>query len=425
MALTDKWLKAHLNKPQAKRFEKAHRDGLSVRVTKNGTISFQYRYYIKLTKKRDFLTIGNYPQYSLAEAVKEMEKYKAILAEGKNPRLEQKSAVIFEAKKITLTELWRNWYENVCVYKKKNAPLYNRTFEIHLKPTLGDLIADNITKPVLLDLLNPLSKAKPSITERIIINLKQAYNWGVDQHLIENNPVKDIFATKLGIEKGQDTRFLSEQEIIWLFEALEKMRSLEKNKVFIELQLFYGCRPQELRETEISEVNFDFSLWTIPWQKHKTGKKTKLPLVRPIIKEVEHLWKLAIALSSSKKWVFNNAGTSDPITRNSISSCIRNINTYWQKHIKDKQGEPIKFDHWTVYSLRKTSRTKFSNWGDWVVCEKMVGHKMGGEADKYDYNLYAKQMVPVYTEWWNYLTRLKNGETNIINFTNRLPLQMK
>lgn len=83
MALTDKWLKAHLNKPQEKRFEKAHREGLFVRVSLNGAITFQYRYYLRDLKKYDRATIGYYPEMSLAAATAELPRLKVCWHKGK------------------------------------------------------------------------------------------------------------------------------------------------------------------------------------------------------------------------------------------------------------------------------------------------------------------------------------------------------
>ena len=241
----------------------------------------------------------------------------------------------------------------------------------------------------------------------------------MDQHIVTYDPVRDISPKKLGIEKHQDTRYLLDHEIEWFFTALERTRTLEKNKIYLELLLFYGCRPIELREANISQLNFDFGLWSIPWQQHKTGSKTKQPLVRPITKDIEHLWKRAIELSGSKKWVFSNENSKDCLSRSAVAACVRNLSNYWTKKITDENGEPVKFEHWTLYSLRKTARTNFSNWGDWVVCEKMVGHKMGGESDKYDYNTYAHKMIPVYDSWYAHLDSIRSGKSNIVQIKKR------
>ncbi len=71
---------------------------------------------------------------------------------------------------------------------------------------------------------------------------------------------------------------------------------IEKNKIFIELSIHYGCRPIELRMAEIEHVNIDSGSWTIPRQNNKVSNKTRQPIVRPIIPEINELWKRVIEL---------------------------------------------------------------------------------------------------------------------------------
>ena len=424
MALTDKWLKAHLNKHQEKRFEKAHREGLSVRVSLNGSITFQYRYYLRDLKKYDRATIGCYPETSLAAATAELPRLKVMLAEGKNPKLELASNRIYEAEKLTLDQLFEKWYQGYCKKNKVAHLEHMRSYEIHLKPKLGKLIAENITRPVYLEVLNPLVETYPYIAERLIVNLKQMYSWARLQQIADADPLRDITAKNVGIEKGQDTRFFSEKELEWFFTALDKTRIEEKNKIYIELSLHYACRPSELRMVEVDHVNIDFGTWTVPWQNHKTGKKTRQPLVRPIIPCVKKLWERAIELSGSNKWVFTNRGTNIQIDRSAIPASIRCLENFWRKKIK-VNGKPITFESFCAYTLRKTARTNFSDFGDWAVCEKMIGHKLPGESDKYDYNSYAEKMRPVYQQWYDYTKQVRSGNSKVTSITPKKQIKNK
>lgn len=416
MALTDKWLKAHLNKPQEKRFEKAHREGLSVRVSLNGAITFQYRYYLRDLKKYDRATIGYYPETSLAAAKEELLRLKVMLAEGKNPKLELASNRIYEAEKLTLDQLFEKWYVASCSKKKKAHEEHYRTYEIHVKQKLGKLIAENITRPVFLEVLTPLIETYPSIAERIIINLRQMYGWARLRQVADADPLRDITAKKLGIESGQDTRFFSEKELGWFFTALDKTRIEEKNKIYIELSLHYACRPSELRMAEVEHVNIEFGTWTVPWENHKIGKKTRQPIVRPIIPSIKKLWERAIELSGSNKWIFTNRGTSAQLDRSAIPASIRCLENFWRKKIKEN-GENITFDSFCAYTLRKTARTNFSDFGEWAVCEKMIGHKLPGESDKYDYNRYVEKMRPIYQKWHDYTEQVRSGSSEVTNIT--------
>lgn len=72
MALSDAWLKANKDKPRDKVEVKTDRDGLSVRVSPKGKITFQLRY--RYNGKAMRMDIGTYPGTSLKEARTEVDR---------------------------------------------------------------------------------------------------------------------------------------------------------------------------------------------------------------------------------------------------------------------------------------------------------------------------------------------------------------
>ena len=72
MALTDSYLRSVLGREHEKVFEKADRDGLSVRVSKKGKVVFQMRYMFAGKQRR--VDIGSYPSLGLREARDEILK---------------------------------------------------------------------------------------------------------------------------------------------------------------------------------------------------------------------------------------------------------------------------------------------------------------------------------------------------------------
>lgn len=79
MAVTNAWLKANLNKPVEKSYMVADRDGLNIRVSAKGTLTFTMRY--RHAGKADQMALGSYPTLSLAEAREKNQQYRAKLAE--------------------------------------------------------------------------------------------------------------------------------------------------------------------------------------------------------------------------------------------------------------------------------------------------------------------------------------------------------
>ena len=88
MSISNSKLKSLLNKPQLKRFELTDRDGLSVRVTQTGSISFQYRYRFHAIPKR--LTLGRFPELTLAQAREKIPQLRQLLKNDKDPIIELK-----------------------------------------------------------------------------------------------------------------------------------------------------------------------------------------------------------------------------------------------------------------------------------------------------------------------------------------------
>jgi hypothetical protein len=66
MALTDTKLRKYLSKSQENEVVISDRDGLSVRVSKNGTITWQYRY--RFNNKGARLKLGWYADLSIEHA---------------------------------------------------------------------------------------------------------------------------------------------------------------------------------------------------------------------------------------------------------------------------------------------------------------------------------------------------------------------
>ena len=74
MSLTNTWLKNNLGRERTEQHIEADRDGLSVRVSPKGKITFQMRF--RYQGKQARLDLGSYPNLTLLEARLEFEPYR-------------------------------------------------------------------------------------------------------------------------------------------------------------------------------------------------------------------------------------------------------------------------------------------------------------------------------------------------------------
>lgn len=394
MALSDTWLKANSGKVRDKSEERTDRDGLSVRLSPKGKITFQIRYRYAGKAKR--LDIGTYPLMTLKIARLETARLKTELEQGHDPKIvrQLEKQAIIEAD--SMKELFMQWYELYCVVNKKGHHEVLRSFELYVFPKLGHLPAERVTMHEWLALLESLSTSVPGITERILTNAKQMLKWAVKRRLITSNPIADINAAEdLQIKTGVGTRSLNDSEINLVWRAVTNSRMAHKNKLFVKLCLLFGCRNGELRLSEKSHFDLDNKIWTVPAENHKLGKMTKKPLLRPIIPEVEMLIKDAFLLSEKGKHLFNNSGTDKPMGRSAPLALPYNIMQWLRKH------EDYNMEHWSLHDLRKTARTNLSELTEPHVAEIMLGHKLPGSWQVYDHYGYIKEQADAYTKWWD------------------------
>ena len=398
MSLTNTWLKNNLGRERTEQHIEADRDGLSVRVSPKGKITFQMRF--RYQGKQARLDLGSYPNLTLLEARLELQRMRGILEVGHDPRVYKKIELYKVSNALTFEGLYREWHEKYCLTNKKNAQQQLRSFELYVFPKYGALPADQITLHMWLELLEVHCKKSPSITDRLLTNIKQCLDWGINRKLIEHNPIRHIVGKRdLSIKKNKVDRVLADDELALIWKVCDESRMALKNALFIKICLFYANRYSELRMAKKSDFDLERKIWTVPTENHKTGQHTKRPLIRPILPEIEPFIKQAMVLNDSI-YMFVNSGTKEMFGQNGPGKLPYNVMQYARKHYD------IEMKHWSMHDLRRTARTYFSRFTSRDIAELMIGHTMVGEQGTYDYYDYQKEMAIAYKQWWNKLESL-------------------
>ncbi len=402
MALTEAWLKSKNNKLIEKTEVTTDRDGMSVRITPKGKIIFQMRF--RYDGKAARMDIGTYPLISLKSARERVLEMRSKLEKGFDPRIVKKMEKQAVVQAESLKGLFNYWYQSYCIKNKKSHVEIKRSFELYVFPKIGMLPADAISIHQWLKILEELIEGgKPSIAERILVNTKQMLKWGIRRQAVEHNALAEINAKQdLQIKKGVVNRVFSDTEIKYLWQALDQSRMAPKNKLFIKLCLCFGCRNGELRLSKKEHFDFEKHVWTVPAENHKIGQKTGKPLLRPIVPEFEVLLKEALVFSGSGQYLFNNAGSDEPMGRSAPLPLPYNIMQWLRKNLG------YEMEHWSIHDLRRTARTNFSTLTQPHIAEIILGHKLPGEWMTYDKHDYLEEQAEAYKKWWGRLQDITN-----------------
>lgn len=403
MRVTDNWLQAVRGKYRPKILERADRDGLSVQVSPAGKVSFVVRFRYDSSRNTKRLVIGSYPRLSLKDARAEAQRLRGRLEQGHDPRIVRRLEKQEIAKAPTLEALFRLWYEKYCSKQKVGHHEILRSFELYALPKIGSLPADKVTLHQWLGVLEEQAEERPAICERLLTNGKQMLKWCVKRKLLPTNVLVDIYAKEdFQVDDGEEeTRALSDEEIRYFWLAVERTRIALKNKLFLKLCLFFGCRNGELRRSKKTDFDFTNMVWKVPREHNKIRKKTPKPILRPIIPEVVPLIKQAFSLSPDSEYAFTNADSDEPMGKGAPLALPYNIMQWLRRH------QNYEMEHWSVHALRKTARTNFSTLTEHPhIAEIMLGHKLPKSWRVYDKHPYLKEQAAVYSAWWQRLVTI-------------------
>lgn len=402
MAITDSWLKANHNKATGAVSEKADRDGLSIRISAKGKITFQIRYRYQGKAKR--LDLGSYPLMSLKEARIANMEYRAELEKNIDPAVSAllKEQAIYNDRSLSV--LFYDWYESECIHDVVRHEPIKDSFELHVLPKLGKLPASKITLHHWLDFLKPHVAERPQIASRILTQTKKLYKWAKKREYLEVNPLSDIYAKgDLKIRRNKGKRVLSDDEIKLLWLAFRYSAVSIQFKLLIKLCLFFGCRVGELKYAEKADFDFDEMIWTVPANKHKTGGRTDQPIIRPIIERVVPTLEDVIALSNSDTLLFTKIRTNEALSESGHLDIPVNL-TKWINERELRGKEPI--SAWSTHDLRRTMRTNMSSITSRQVAEIMIAHAQPEMDQVYDHHKYLNEQREAYNKWFDRLESL-------------------
>jgi len=401
MALSDAALRSMLGKEYEKVQVKTDRDGLSARISRKGRITFQYRY--RWNGQGERVDIGTYPATSLKEARDEALRMRGELEQNRNPRIIKRLARHEAYSALSVEDVIRVWLEKYGVEGKSDYQQVLRSFELHLFPQIGCVPHDNAPVSMWLNVLEPLAIKLPCITVRLLSNAKQAHNWAMRRQLIKTTPLSELRTADLRITLTQRERVLSSDEIVTIFRAMEASRLAPKFKLLVKLCLLFGCRGGELSYAEKAHFDFEKKLWLIPPTHHKTGKRTRKPLQRPIIPAAEEMLKELFDHSAHSRYAIAINQRNVPQGRSTLADIPQLIINAARRHLYTEMNQ------WTLHDLRRTARTNFSDLTEPHIAEVMLGHKLPGVWQVYDRHNYIEEQRRAYSLWWARVTAWVNG----------------
>lgn len=300
--LTD--MRCQKAKPQAKPYRLTDSEGMYLLVTPAGGKTWCWKYRFGGKEKK--MTLGKYPEVSLADARNHRSKAKQLLANGVDPmalrketkeqeKVELAEATVEEPERLTFGVLTWKWFE---WWKKKRNAKYAKNVKVRLE---GDVIAkvgtklpEEITRMEWVQLTQEVdARGARDIAKRNLQFVRAIYDWGMDNGLLDQNtvnPAAGIRPDKI-LSQTEEEHFAS-LPIEEIPELLRKMRDYSGTavtRIAMELLSLTFLRTGELIGGLWPEIDWKQKMWRLPKERMKMKRPHIVPLSTQAVALLERL----------------------------------------------------------------------------------------------------------------------------------------
>lgn len=265
MAISDTKLRSVYGKPYSGPSEITDSDGLGIRITPKGIISFQFRF--RWDGKQHRMGLGRYPALTLRDARNIVADLRESVDKGIDPR--ELAGNNKSKKKPTVKDCLDYWeanYVNVALREKTKA-LYRSTVIKHMSDAFAGVPIEEIPVRLWVERFTDEERLNPRRARQLLVQLRAAIGWCTRRQFISTADLMLLQPKDVGTKPtvGEVTLSYNQLAKIWL--AIERSRGSTSNRLLHQLLMLYGARNSELRLAVKEEFDREEGIWTVPAEK--------------------------------------------------------------------------------------------------------------------------------------------------------------
>ncbi|MGE8357125.1 MAG: tyrosine-type recombinase/integrase, partial [Microvirgula sp.] len=223
------------------------------------------------------LTIGSYPDISLAAARRQRDAWAALVANGESPkRAVQKDKL---EKLNTVAAFAEAWIDEQLPGKSDSYQSTMRRILVKdVLPRLGDMPLREVKPADILELCDRIkSRGAPKMALLTRNVLKRMYDFAIARQLVDYNPAASLVARFIATEESR-TRVLSGKEIGEVLRGVYASDIRRSLKLALHLLAITMVRKTELTNSKWEEVDLEGGVWDIPAERRTRDRPHRVYL---------------------------------------------------------------------------------------------------------------------------------------------------
>lgn len=361
--------------------------GLVLEVAPNGSKRWRYRF--SQGGKPTMISLGVYPEITLAKARNLALDARKRLVDGEEPKgVRAKRAAL--AKDESLFGLIDEW---ISIQKgKEPATLegYRRYRDSIGK--LGEISPAKVTPMMLVELCQRISnEVSPNRAHRVLTFLGQVMRYGIPSGRVLADPTIGVRA---GIPAKDEVvhrhAITTPAELPELLAWIDEYEGSLTVRCFLQLVALWWCRVSELTEARWEDIDWEQKLYRIPAERMKMKREHLVPISR----QAEELLLRLREATGSSEFIFPAMGRKGrPMNRTSPTRALRSV-------FRGKM---------TVHGFRSTASTLLNErgWNPDVIEAQLAHQDANAVRRAYNRAQYLEDRRRMMQEWADYLDELR------------------
>lgn len=389
---------------------KADGAGLTFTLSAKGTAAWVLRY--RFGGKPRELTLGRYPDNSLADARKRASEARAKIQQGADVAREKQRTRHDTAAAMTFRQLATDYMEKRFPGLAANTVKQRRQhIEKILLPRIGSLAARDVATADVVALIEVVGGRSQSVAELVFTAVSEIFKHGVARHVVTGNPCAMISVSAIvgRPEPKRERLKLTADELHAILPVLPSIGV--QNALAVKILLATCVRIGELARAEWTHVDFDGAVWFIPEANSKTGRGFAVPLAPAVIGWFKELQPLScgsrFVLPARQHRRRHTYGGDMHFEARTLNAMIHKL--------CDKLDKKCR--RFTPHDLRSTARSHLAALGvNLIVAERCLNHSLGGLIAVYDQHDYLEERRQALGRWVSFIEDIEQGqEWNVVS----------
>jgi len=396
MALSDTSIRNA--KPTDKPYKIYDSGGLFIQITSNGGKWWRLKY--RFEGKEKLLSLGTYPEVSLASARERRDSARTLLANDPPIDPSEKRKTSKAESKINAANSFelvaRDWWQS---YMKGKAESHKqkviRRFELYLFPWLGNKPIATISAPQVLEVIKRIEKLnKLETAHRTLQAAGQVFRYAVQNGFTLRDVTADLKGALPPTSVKHMAALTEPKKIAELLRAIDSFSGTITVQCALKLSPLVFVRPSELRQAKWADIDLDSGEWRY------LVSKTNTDHLVPLSTQALEILRTIHPLSGHGEYVFQNGHSPKrPMSEAAINAALKRMGYDTQNEI-------------TGHGFRAMARTILHerlNIDPYII-EHQLAHKVPDAlGTAYNRTKFIEQRTVMMQAWADYLDELKQG----------------